>query len=312
MEGGKTRLPVQLTDEQKEKIRYLAALGWTDQELAGWLGMDLSDFVAEYSAHGSELHRLVTQGQLQKRAEIEIGIARSAEKGDMDSFKAFRDIVRDKSFSISKLDLFGGPEDEGAFQRIQEYIASGSSRDLSPDEQVYIDMLLMIHSLDGRYGKRKVVKFLTGEPFRFSYSRAVDMYSEATEMFFCDRNVSRKALRNKIAEQYDTLYHLTVQSAKTPLDYRIAAEILEREVKLKQLDRDDPQKLAPQQYLKQYRVLTTDPKSIGLPPTNRDVLAAQIDAMQVPEQTKGRLRMEAGIQDVDIVKILDNVVQEEG
>ena len=64
MEGGKTRLPVQLTDEQKEKIRYLAALGWTDQELAGWLGMDLSDFVAEYSAHGSELHRLVTQGQL--------------------------------------------------------------------------------------------------------------------------------------------------------------------------------------------------------------------------------------------------------
>ncbi len=301
----------EIAPEVLDKLKYLAALGWTEQELSVWLGIDLALFRQEMKNRSGAIYKAVSQGQLQKRAEIEIKIAMEAEKGDPAAFKAFNEIVRDKSFSISKLDLFGGPEDEGAFHRIQDYISSGSSRDLSSDEQVYIDLLMMIHSLDGRFGKRKVVKFLTGAPFNFSYSRASEMYSEAVEMFFCDRKVSKDALRNKIAEQYDTLYHLTVQAAKTPLDYKIAADILDKKAKLKQLDKEDPVRLAPEQYLHQYRVLTTDPRSIGLPPANRDILASQIDSMTVPEQTKERLRMEAGIVDVDIVKIFDNVVQEE-
>ena len=65
------------------------------------------------------------------------------------------------------------------------------------------------------------------------------------------------------------------------------------------------------QYQKRFRLLSLTPEVIGLTPANRDVLAAQIDSTLEPDSVKRRLRMEAGIEDVDIIEILENVVQEE-
>ena len=70
--------------------------------------------------------------------------------------------------------------------------------------------------------------------------------------------------------------------------------------------------LPPSQYQKQFRVLSLTPESIGLPPANRDILAAQIDSLGLDSSVRRRLRMEAGIDDVEIIELLEDVVQEEG
>lgn len=116
-----------------EKVMYLASIGWGDKELASYLGLT-SDEYATSIALNDDLGKAVSRGRLTKRAEIEIAVARAAEKGDVASIKEYRDIVRDKKFSVSKLDLFGGSKDPGAFQRIQDYIASGSKGSLSDNE----------------------------------------------------------------------------------------------------------------------------------------------------------------------------------
>ncbi len=291
-------------DELLDRIASLAALGWPDNEIFISEGIDEKD-VPE------EVREAIEHGRLKKRADIEIAVARAAATGAPEAVKQFNEVVRDKSFSISKLDLFGGPEDQGAFERIQDYIAGGSRGDLSQKEQVYIDLLTMIYSLDGQWGKRRTVKFLTSKPFSFSYEQASSMYAEAIEMFFANRKVSKEAMRAKMADQYDTLYALAMQNARTTKDFEIAAGILSSKAKVLRLDQDDPQQLPAENYGKQFRVLSLSPEVIGLPRANRDELARQIDGIVAPEAVKKRLRVDAGIDDLDIVKFMDNVVQEE-
>lgn len=299
-----------LTEENREDLLRLGALGWENADIASYFGWDEHDFLTECSNHDSEIAKLLNRGRLQKRAEIEIRLMNEAVGGNLTAAKQFSEVMRDRSFRISKLDIFGGPADEGAMQRIQEYISNGCSRDLSKDEQLYIDLMIIIYSLDGQHGKRKTIKFLTRPPFGFTYQRASDMYAEAIEMFFADRRVSKDALRAKMADQLDSLYSATIASARTPKDYEIAANILAQKAKLQRLDQEDPVVLPAAQYQKRFRLLSLDPASIGLPPANRDVMAAQIDSMLEPDKVKRRLRMESGIEDVDIIEILENVQEE--
>lgn len=291
-------------DDSLDRIAYLAALGWPDNEIF------ISEGIDEKSVP-EEVRESIEHGRLKKRADIEIAVARAAASGTPEAVKQFNEVVRDKSFSLSKLDLFGGPEDEGAFERIQDYIAGGSRGNLSQKEQVYIDLLTMIYSLDGQWGKRRTIKFLTSKPFSFSYEQASNMYAESIEMFFANRKVSKEAMRAKMADQYDTLYVLAMQNARTTKDFEIAAGILSSKAKVLRLEQDDPQQLPAENYSKQFRVLSLSPEVIGLPRANRDELARQIDGIVAPEAVKKRLRVDAGIDDLDIVKLMDNVAQEE-
>lgn len=303
-----------LTPELLDDLSSLAALGWTDAELAGFLDIterQLAAILADpTSTDDPNIRDAIKRGQLEKRAKIELAVVRGAMEGDSGSIDQFRDIVRDKSFSISKLDLFGGAEKEGAFERIQEYIASGSKGDLSDKERVYIDLLTLVYSLDGQYGKRRTVRFLTSEPFGLPYQRAADIYSEAMELFYCNRKVSKDALRNKMADQFDTLYVAARDAAKTSKDYAVAADILANKARALQLDRDDPAKLPAEVYQPMFRLLSATPESIGLPAANRDELERQIETVVAPEAVKRRLRTDAGITDLDIVKYLEDAKEE--
>ena len=294
-----------------EKVSWLAALGWPEGDIAQSLGLSYSDFMNRVADPADELFDSVNRGRLQKRAEVEIKIARGAAAGDTDSIKQFSEIVRDRSFSISKLDLFGGAEKEGSFQRIQDYIASGSKGSLSEKEQVYVDILTLIYSLDGQYGKRRTIKFLTSAPFNVSYDHASDMYSEATEMFYCNRKISKEALRNKIADQFDALYIAARDAAQTSKDYEVAANILANKARALQLDKEDPAKLPAEMYVKPFRVLSLTPEAIGLPTVNRQELGRQIEGLVAPEMVKKRLKMEAGVTDMNVEEMLSNGVQEE-
>ena len=310
---------IELTKDTLDNLGYLSALGWTNKEMAGYLGIKEETFLQIMEGMvpeildplmASQIADDVEHGRLEKRAQIEIAIAKGAAKGDVDQVKQFSEIVRDKSFSISKLDLFGGAEKEGSFERIQEYIASGSSGVLPEKEQVYIDLLNLVYALDGQYGKRRTVKFLTTPPFSIPYQRASELYSEAMELFYCNRKVSKEAMRNKIADQFDTLYIAARNSAKDTRDYERAANILVNKARALQLDREDPVKLPAEVYQPMYRLLSMTPESIGLPPANRDALEKQIDEVLVPDSVKKRLKIDAGIRDMDIVKYLEDAKEE--
>lgn len=238
-------------------------------------------------------------------------LEQDATSGKTDAIRTWQDLIRDRDFQLSKLDLFGGAEKEDLFAKIQEYYDNGRPGDLSEKEQLYLDLLQIVYSFETRFGVRNTLKILTAKPYCLKYDRARDIIAEALEMFNAGRRVSREAMRQHIADSYDTLYHAVLKSAKDNRDYSLAASILEKKAKILQLDQPDPEQPMPEQFLKSYRVLSLTPELLGLPAANRDELAGQIALLDVPDATRRRLRMEARIDDVDIVELIENGIQEE-
>lgn len=301
-----------LTEAGRDELLSLAALDWSNVDIASFFGWDIHSLQIELSKPDSEISQIIRRGKLQKRAELEISLFNAALGGNIKAAKQLSEVMYDKNFRLSKLDLFGGPADEGCMERLQSYIEGGCRTDLSENEQIYIDLLVMIYSLDGQHGKRNTIRFLTRKPFCFTYERASNLYAESIEMFFANRQVSKNAMRAKTADQFDTLHAAAVATAKTTRDYEIAANILAQKAKVLRLDQPDQEVLPPSQYQKQFRVLSLNPEMIGLPPANRDVLAAQIDSLGLSDSVRRRIRMEAGVEDVDFVEMLSDVIQKEG
>ena len=136
-----TASEIVLTDEQRETLMSLGALGWNDDDIAVFFGWDKRLLRSLTADPDSEISVLLLRGRLQNRAKIEIRLMNDAIGGNLTAAKQFNDIMRDKSFEVSKLDIFGGPADEEAFERIQNYIAKGCPGTLSGNEQLYICLL---------------------------------------------------------------------------------------------------------------------------------------------------------------------------
>lgn len=302
-----------ITAETLRMLEAFGALYWSTDDMADWFGVtDLAWWQSEVANRMSVISRAIRKGELEKRAGVELKILQGAMAGNEDDVATYRTMMRDKSFALSKLDLFGGTDDEALWQRIQDYIAKGSPGTLSAREQNYLDLLNLVFSLDGRYGKRKVVQFLIKEPFGFSHAQAANLWAEAVELYHCNRKVSREALRDKTADMFDTLYHAAVAAAKTAADYMAAAEILSRKAKVLRLDQEEIQKLDPALYDMRPVIVSLNPEDIGLPKADRPQLAAIIKKLPGSASEKERWEMEAGIRDMDVEKMLEYESQEAG
>lgn len=302
-----------ITAETLRMLEAFGALYWSTDDMADWFGItDLAWWQGEVGNRMSVVCRAIRKGELEKRALVELKILQGAMAGNEDDVATYRTMMRDKSFALSKLDLFGGTDDESLWQRIQDYIAKGSPGTLSAREQNYLDLLNLVFSLDGRFGKRKVIQFLIKEPFGFSHAQAANLYAESVELYHCNRKVSREALRDKTADMFDTLYHAAVAAAKTAADYMAAAEILTRKAKVLRLDQEEVPKLDPAVYWRQPVILSLDAASIGMQRADRNQLAKIVDKFGLPSGEKDRLLVEIGYKDMEVEKYLEHESQEAG
>ncbi len=301
-----------LNEETYTLLQNFGSLYWSSEDIATFFGIyNHIWWEKQINNPLSEISKAIHKGRLEKRAAIELNILQLSLQGDSEAIAQYNELVRDKSFSLSKLDLFGGTTDLNAWQKIQDYIINGSKGQLSTKEQKYIDILMLIHSIDSQYGKRKTIKFLTSPPFGFTYEQATNLYSESTEMFFCNKKISREALKNKTADMLENLYLAAVNSAKTAKDFEAASNILIKRAKLLKLDEQEIKKLEPEVYRKQFRHFDLDPSTIGLPNIDRRLLAQQIEALPIPDNEKVRIRQDAAIDDLDITERMYNESQEE-
>ncbi len=303
---------ITLNDDQREALKKLGGLRWDIDEIASFFEWDKKTLKRYMDDPDSEISKLLKTGELQARFNIEIRLQEDAADGNLTAAKEYREIMRDRNFKHTKLDLFGAAEKSDIFDTIQRYYEEGRPGDLSSDEQLYLQLLQIIHSFDHQYGKRKTIRILTSEPYSLSYKQAAEHYACAMQMFNSARHTTKEAMKQHIADQYDTIYHSILDTAKTPKDTALAIMALRERARLLGLDKPDEETIDIQQYPKTNRLLSITPENIGLPEVNRDILAAQIDNLEdVSESDKQRLRMEAGVDNLDITKILTNVTQKE-
>lgn len=301
---------IALTDMNREDLVQLGALRWPEDKIAAFFGWDRKALKFEIDNPESEISRLLLRGELEADFKLEARLMSDAQEGNLTAAKQFSELMRDRSFRMSKLDLFGGAEKGELFEAIQKYLDKGCAGNLSTREQMYLEMLQIIYSFNNKLGDRRTLRLLTQEPYKMEYNRARDMMAEAVELFNGGRRATKEAMRYHAAETYDNLYHMILDTAKTPQDIALAGTMHDKKVKLLRLDEPDPNILPPEQYMKTFRVLSLTTECLGLPAVNRDEVAAQIDALEIPDAEKKRIRMEAGVEDMDIVKMMEDVTSQ--
>ena len=301
---------ISLTDKNREELVQLGALRWPEEKIAAFFGWDRKALKRETENPESEISRLLLRGELEADFKLEARLMSDAQEGNLTAAKQFSELMRDRSFRMSKLDLFGGAEKGELFDAIQKYLDKGCTGNLSTREQMYLEMLQIIYSFNNKLGDRRTLRLLTQDPYKMEYNRARDMMAEAVELFNGGRRATKEAMRYHAAETYDNLYHMILDTAKTPQDIALAGTMHDKKVKLLRLDEPDPNILPPEQYMKTFRVLSLTTECLGLPAVNRDEVAAQIDALDIPDAEKKRIRMEAGVEDMDIVKMMEDVTSQ--
>ena len=289
-----------LSAQQLEELEKLAALNFSPEEMAVYFGVDADAFLREASDPDSPISFHIRRGRILSEAQMQMGLLEDAKKGNTEAINTINKIKRDRSFQASKIDVFGAFENKEHLENIRRYLLDGDFNTLSSDERLYLDTLLMIVNFSRLSGRRNTVKLLTKEPFNCTYAKASDMYDEAINLFYADRGLTKKALRNKYAELLDDLVLQGQKNASTVKDLEVLASITMKAATLRELDKEDVPVLDAEVYKKDIRLFSLDASVVGQK-INRLELARMIDGLSLPETDKARLRRDARLSDAEIL-----------
>jgi len=311
MQKGPAKIPhIHLAPEQLEELERLSALGYSTEDMAMYFSIQKELFIRAANDPDSTINYHIHRGKMVSIAREQLAILTSAESGNITASQQLEKIRRNKGFEISKLDIFGGFDTAESYQKLEDYILTGGSKDLSKEETIYLEALTLMNSMDRKYGRRRTVEFFTKPPFNLKYSRASEMYDEALALFYTDRNVEKKALRHKLAEQIAEAALLVKTMANCAKDMEIYGTLKMQESNLRELHKADPVPLSKELYIRPVRLFSLDPEMVGITGINRQEIASQIDELEIPERDKLRLRQDAMIDAIKLEDTLDELEEE--
>lgn len=195
--------------------------------------------------------------------------------------------------------------DKSYFDILQDYIASGCTMELTADELDYYNALYALVGINRKYGKDNAIAFLMHEPFNVERMRARKMYSEAINLFYLNDTIENNAHRNMMFDNLMKAAQVVLQNAVSSKDMEVYGNLNIQAAKIKQLDKPDPVK--PKEIdEKPIKIYDLNPEAVGLDAANRQILAAQIDSVDLPEREKVRLKRDANIVDIDFEEMLND------
>lgn len=195
--------------------------------------------------------------------------------------------------------------DKSYFDTLQDYIASGCTMELTADELDYYNALYALVGINRKYGKDNAIAFLMHEPFNVERMRARKMYSEAINLFYLNDTIENNAHRNLMYDNLMKAAQVVLQNAVSSKDMEVYGNLNIQAAKIKQLDKPDPVK--PKEIDdKPIKIYDLNPEAVGLSSANRQILAAQIDSVDLPQTEKIRLKRDANIVDIDFEEMLND------
>ncbi len=190
-------------------------------------------------------------------------------------------------------------------EHIQDFIANGTQETAPPE---IVDFLHIMEKVRGMYyrfkefnGREAVVNHLV-KVDGHSYYMACKYYDMAMEYFFLDRDVSKKAHRNRLAEKMEKAINLAMVMAKDTRELISAVKELKSVAQILQLDQPDKDEFPQELFDKPFKIYSIDAEFLGLPPINRYELGKQIDEKypELSEKERIMIKREANILPVKL------------
>jgi hypothetical protein len=201
---------------------------------------------------------------------------------------------------------------ESKLHILEDYIQGGSSAKLEDEEIVYLEILCGFNSMRRKYGQNEALKFYQKEPYSLSAYVAKRMLYESINLFYSDDTLDKKALRNLKAEQLEKTAEALLLIAETAREFEVYGDLQMKAAKLRQLDKIDPPEIPEELYKKHIKYYTLDGSLIGIEKPDRRALAHEIDALDIQEKHKQRLKRDGLMEEnLDIVEILSEQNEED-
>lgn len=303
------RININLTEEEWDKLEALSGLDFSHDKIANYFGIDKRVFNQVSKDINSKLAHHLQAGKDKQEIDERYNLYKLAAQGKVSAQKQLHEIKRTRAFKISKLDVFGAIDSKKMLEKLQDYIESGGDLSVTVEEQLYIDSLIFMRDMDIRYGRRKTVEFFV-KNFNLKHQRASEMYDESINLFYADRAISKKSLRHKYAEKLEAMSNVVLENAETARDFEVAGNLLAQAAKLQELDKPDVEALPAEVYRKSYVLMSLNSEDVGLPPANRNELAAQIDQLGISEAEKNQLREDALINPINLNSKIDKIKED--
>lgn len=187
---------------------------------------------------------------------------------------------------------------------IQDFLANGVPDNAPPEIINFLQLLDKIRGMQLRFdkysGRDAVINHLVNVD---GYSRylAGKYYDMAMEYFYADRQISKKAWRNIIAEKMDKAINLALAMAENTRDVTTTIKSLKDLYDVLALDESDKDEIPQELLQKPWKIYSADAEFLGLPKANRYELARQIDELpEISEKEKQQIKREAQVLDIKI------------
>lgn len=295
---------LKLTEEEWEKLEILSGLDFSNDRIAIYFGINKTVFRQIAADPNSYLSERLEAGKVKQHIDEQFALHELAKAGDVAAQKQVHEVKRTRAFKISKMDIFGAFDNKKVLEQLNDYIQSGATMDISVEEQLYVDTLIFMRDMDAQYGRRATVEFFV-KHYKLKHQRASEMYDESINLFYGNRNINKKALRAKYGEKLEQAANVVAENAETSRDWEIYGNLMKQAASMQELDKPDVEKLPKEMYLPPVKVYTLDAESVGLPPINRNDLAAEIDALDYPEAVKLSLKQDSMIEQIDLESRLE-------
>ena len=294
-----------------DELEGWSYLGYSYKDMAIHFGINVDDFITQANNESSELYYHIRKGILKNEGETFLQLSTYARNGNITAISEIERIKRDKSFESSKLDIFGGFDSVEVLDKISSFLTNSKGVELSPDESIYMELLSLIVSIDKKFGKRGVIKFLISDRFKFTHSKASDLYNEAINLFYSDKGLSKTVLRAKYAESLDNAALVVLNTAKSSKDFAVFKDLKKEAANLRQLNEVDEQGGTTVNYLPVIRIYAVDAKGLGITINRLEVGKFIDNCEQIPQLDKAIFKQHAMVDDINFEKLLE-YAQEKG
>lgn len=185
---------------------------------------------------------------------------------------------------------------------IYEYVQTGKiegSKNIDPAIPEYLELLDKCRSMHNRideFGHKDAIVSHLMKVEGLSRYLATNIYNDAMEYFYSDKQISKDAWRNMIAQYMQKNYILAIQLAKDAKEVVSANKILLEMAKTLRLDQPDDIQIDEAAYTQPFKMYSVDAKFLGLPEINRSDLAKLIDELpELSEKDRLRIKQEANV-----------------
>ena len=259
--------------------------------------MDHKEFLRDFSVAGSKTRYHYDRGQLITQVEIDKSTLKKAKDGNLTSIQQWKkDSLAQKLENRKKEILFD--QERNDYEQLQALIERGEVHNLPAHLVEYYEQIDFIRSLYNKWqSKNYIINAVVLRWPKISKYQVGILYNDTLNFFNLDNKVKVEAWAQIYADKLDNMAILATEMN----DLETARRCLTDAAQMRGVGKEKPIEVPTEFYDRRPVLYTMRLKDIGLPEVNRVELAEFIDALDITEREKVKVRRDAQVEDIPFV-----------